>query len=115
MATATPTARTATPWSPVLDGSRAENARAIALDVASCIVDRSRREAALVAASRQTQFPEAIHWAPYSIAQGDAGLALFCGYLDAHQPDCGWDRIGHGFLQAAVAGFEGVSEAVSAG
>jgi lantibiotic biosynthesis protein len=38
-----------------------------------------------------------------SLAQGDAGLALACGYLAACRPDEGWDHVAHRHLQSAAA------------
>lgn len=99
----------------MLDKSRAAEAQAIALDVAARVADRARLDQALSLAARQTQFPDALHWQSYGIAQGDAGLALFCGYLDAHEPDGGWDRIGHDFLHAAVTGFEDAGGGIASG
>lgn len=94
------------PWRPALGSARAAEARTVALEVAARIADRARLDQALRLAPRQSQFPNVMHWQPYGLAQGDAGLALFCGYLDVVQPDHGWDRVGHGFLQAAVADLE---------
>jgi class I lanthipeptide synthase len=50
-----------------------------------------------------------VHWEPYGIAEGDAGLALMCAYFDACLPGTGWDEIGHGFLTVAARGAEQVS------
>jgi hypothetical protein len=102
-------------WAPALDADRAAEARTIALEVAARIADRGRLDQALHLAPRQSQFPDVMHWQPCEIAQGDAGLAVFCSYLDDVQPDHGWDRIGHGFLQAAVAGFEAVGGGIPPG
>ena len=64
--------------------------------------DRRDIEAAYAAAARQTAFPGMAGWQPVSLANGDAGLALVCGYLDACFPDDGWDRTGHGYLTLAA-------------
>ena len=96
----------ARPWGCVLDAALASSARHIALEVARRIVDRPRLAAALAGAARQTRFPEGMRWQPHGLAQGNAGLALLCGHLDTAQPEAGWDRAGHGFLRAAVAGIE---------
>jgi len=45
-------------------------------------------------------------WQPSSLAQGDAGLALACAYLDACFPGEGWDRTGHGYLTVAAGDAE---------
>jgi lantibiotic modifying enzyme len=102
-------------WAPALGTARAAEVRTVALEVAARIADRGRLEQALDLAPRQSQFPNVMHWQPYGIAQGDAGLALFCGYLDAAQPDHDWDRAGHGFLQAAVADFEAAGGRIAPG
>jgi len=102
-------------WAPVLDAAGATEVRTIALEVAARIADRGRLDQALQAAPRQSQFPHVMHWQPYGLAQGDAGLALFCSYLDVVQPDQGWDRVGHGFLQAAVADLEALEGRVAPG
>jgi lantibiotic biosynthesis protein len=41
-------------------------------------------------------------WEPHGVAQGDAGLAIMCGYLDACFPDEGWDTFGHRWLTSAA-------------
>jgi lantibiotic modifying enzyme len=97
-------------WVAVLNGRSAIDAQSVALEVASRIANRARLDQARTAAPRQSQFPDAMHWQPHGLAQGDAGLAVFCRYLDTHHPDAGWDRIGHGFLQAAVTGLEEVGK-----
>jgi hypothetical protein len=77
---------------------------AVAQEVAARLRDREQIEAAYMAAARQTAFPQSVYWAPHSIAQGDAGLALMCGYLDACFPDEGWDATAHQYLTLAARG-----------
>jgi hypothetical protein len=74
-----------------------------AREVAVRVTDRERIAAAIVAARKQTKFPTAVHWEPGGIAQGDAGLALLCAYLDRCFPGEGWDVTGHGLLASAAA------------
>ncbi len=61
-----------------------------------------------------------IYWRPYSIAQGDAGVALMFGVFDTCFPDQGWDRVAHQWIERASTGtaaddrplgglFEGIS------
>ncbi len=45
-------------------------------------------------------------WAPHSLSQGYAGLALLCGYLDACFPEERWDLKAREHLQAAAQGVE---------
>jgi lantibiotic biosynthesis protein len=89
-------------WTPVLAGNH--TAVAVAQEVAARLRDREQIEAAYMAAARQTAFPQSVYWAPHSIAQGDAGLALMCGYLDACFPDEGWDATAHQYLTLAARG-----------
>jgi class I lanthipeptide synthase len=79
---------------------------AVGREVAVRVRDPARLTAALAAVGSQTQYPESLHWEPYGIAQGDAGLAVMCAYLDRCLPDQGWDAVAHGFLAAAARGAE---------
>lgn len=89
-----------------LGPDRAAAATSVALEVAGRLRDPGRVAAATVAAARQTEFPEAVHWVPYSMAQGDTGLALLCSYLDACCPGEGWDVTGHELLASAARSAE---------
>jgi class I lanthipeptide synthase len=89
-------------WSIALAPDRRPDALATARDVAMRVTDRGRIDAAIVAALERTQFPNSVHWEPSGVAQGDAGLALLCAYLDRYFPTEGWDVVGHGFLAAAA-------------
>src|SRR5262249_37431692 len=93
-------------WDPVLSPSMASRAMRIARDVAKRLRDREQVGLAVSAAPRQTAFPIAVRWLKPTLAQGDAGLALTCAYLDACLPDEGWDRIGHDYLATAATGAE---------
>jgi hypothetical protein len=100
-------------WSPpamsgssILDPERRVAAFAVAHEVAVRVSNPRRISAALAAVPDQTYFPKSLHWEPFGIAQGDAGLAVLCAYLDACLPGEGWDEAGHGFLTAAVRGAE---------
>jgi lantibiotic biosynthesis protein len=90
------------PWQSMLEPSQAKAAVAIAREVASRLQDRDRVEVAVVAATQQTAYPKSVHWQPYGVAQGYAGLAIMCGYLDACFPDEDWDIIGHRYLELAA-------------
>ena len=93
-------------WRSLLDPERRVAATAVAREVAVRATDPERISAALSAAGEQTRFPRSLHWTPYGIAAGDAGLAVLCSYLDACVPNEGWDVAGHGFLAAAARGAE---------
>jgi lantibiotic biosynthesis protein len=86
-------------------------AMGMAREVAERLGDHHRVEAAVATAPTQTSFPRTIHWQPPTLAQGDAGIALSCAYLDACFPNEGWDRIGHGYLAAAAKAAEHLAHA----
>jgi hypothetical protein len=98
--------RDSSPWISTLESERRSLAVAVAREVAVRATDPERISAALAAAPTQSQFPRSIHWEPYGVAAGDAGLAVMCAYLDACLPSEGWDVIGHRFLAAAARGAE---------
>jgi hypothetical protein len=90
-------------WSAVLDADRRTAAVAAAREVAVRVTDPQRLEEAIVAAREQTRFPASVQWAPGAVAQGDAGLALMCAYLDRCFPDERWDIAGRDLLACAAA------------
>jgi hypothetical protein len=96
----------ATGWEAVLPSSMAAAAAAVAREVAGRLGDRERVRACAASAKRQTAFPESMRWVPYALAQGDAGLALLCGHLDACFPGQDWDVAGHGYMMSAARGAE---------
>jgi hypothetical protein len=57
-------------------------------------------------ASSQTAYPRTVRWHAPALAQGDAGLALTCAYLDACFPGKQWDRTGHCYLASAAEAAE---------
>jgi hypothetical protein len=89
-------------WKPVLGDPRKKAAVRIALDVAGRLRDHARVETAAMIARTQTSYPRSVHWHPAGVAQGYAGLAIMCGYLDSCFPEEGWDASGHRFLETAV-------------
>jgi hypothetical protein len=93
-------------WQAALPQDRRATALVVAGDVAARVTDRGRLLAAIATARTQTSFPEAVHWEPHAIAQGDAGLALLCGYLDRCFPGDAWDLAAHDFLSSAGRGAE---------
>jgi hypothetical protein len=96
-------------WRPVLAGGLAADAVRAARDVADRLRDPAQVEAAAALARTQTQFPRSSEWAPYSVAQGYAGLCLLWGYLDVCFPNEGWDLVGRQHLALAVRGAEAVA------
>jgi hypothetical protein len=95
-------------WTPMLPPDPASRARGIAQAVAGHLRDHHLVHQAAALASTQTAYPRAVRWQPISLAQGNAGIAMVCGYLDACFADQGWDRVGHDYLSMAA---EGVAQA----
>jgi hypothetical protein len=85
--------------------------------IATRAADHGLLGAAATAAAGQTQYPRSAHWDPPSVAQGNAGQAMMCAYLDQCFPGEGWDRVGHDHLTRAVRAAEerGVSSPSSFG
>jgi len=96
-------------WQPVLTGKLATAASFAGREVCVRLSVPSRVEEAAAAMQAQTAFPQFAHWAPYSVAQGYAGLALLWSYLDAIFPEEGWDVTARQHLALAVRDFEGRS------
>ncbi|WP_327742797.1 lanthionine synthetase C family protein [Streptomyces europaeiscabiei] len=91
------------PW---LTPECATAAMAVAMDVADRFRSREPVTAAVEASVHQTAYPLSASWRPYSLAQGEAGLALMCGFLDSRFPQDGWDTVGRDYLQVAARGIE---------
>lgn len=92
----------ASSWRPTVSPSLARQAIQVAHSTARHLRDPQRVARAVAATPAQTAFPRTIHWQPFALAQGEAGIALACAYLDACFPDEGWDRIGHSYLAGAA-------------
>src|SRR5262245_1625906 len=101
------------PWRPALSPALAQRAMAVACAAAACIRDRERVAQAVAIAPTQTAFSRTVNWNPVSVAQGDAGLALTCAYLDACFPNDGWDRVGHQYLTVAATAAERMPDMVT--
>jgi lantibiotic modifying enzyme len=97
---------TAPRWTSVLDNDRATVAVAIAREVALRAVDQSRTAEALALARQQSQNRGAVRWEPYALAEGDAGIALMCSYIQQCQPTEDWDVKGHDLLTSAAGALE---------
>lgn len=95
-------------WEAILADGRRDAAIEAALEVGARIRDRARLQEVVAAAPAQSRFPGSVRWRPYDIAQGDAGLALTCGYLDRCFPTEGWDVVAHEFLVSAAQSAEGL-------
>ena len=90
------------PWRPVLEPGQITRTIEIAREVAARLREHEKVEAAVLAAKRQTAYSRSVHWQPYGVSQGYAGLAIMCGYLDACFGDEGWDGVAHHFLELAA-------------
>ena len=93
-------------WAPLPESNLTARALSVAREVADRCKDREQLLAANDAALKQTTFPRTIYWEPSGVAQGDAGIALMCSYLDACFPEEGWDKAGHEYLTWATRGAE---------
>lgn len=93
-------------WHSLLKPDQAANVATVAHEVAACLREQKQVENALAAAPQQTAFPKSVHWRPYGIAQGNAGLAVLSSYLDSCFPQECWDVIGHQHLEVAAQAAE---------
>jgi lantibiotic biosynthesis protein len=90
-----------TEWHPVIvDGDRRRKATEIARELGHRLCDSDRLARAIYLTSKQSSFPSP--WVPHATADGDVGLALMCGYLDACFPKENWDSKAHRFLERAA-------------
>ena len=94
-------------WGAALTGARRDAALQAGCEVGRRIADPARVSEAIRAAPSQTGLPRTVHWVPYDVAQGDAGLALACGYLDRCFPAAEWDSVAHGYLASAAQAADG--------
>lgn len=91
-------------WKPAVTGKLA--AEALEKSVAVCR-RLSVTERVILAAGesrRQSKFPRAAGWCPYSLAQGYAGLALLWSYVGSCFPGESWNELGREHLTLAVRG-----------
>jgi len=73
-------------------------ARSAAALIAERVTEPDLVQHALGLAEMQTRYPLTVRWDPGSVAQGDAGLALFCARLDEVIPEGGWADVGREHL-----------------
>ncbi|MEU8138662.1 lanthionine synthetase C family protein [Streptodolium elevatio] len=93
-------------WVRALSAETAADALAAARDVANRLRDPEAPKAATTAALEQSKYPEYIRWAPHDLAQGDIGLAVLFGQLDACFPGSGWDAEAHRCLASGARATE---------
>jgi len=93
-------------WRPIAKGEYVTKAVGAARSVSQRLRDPDVVHEAAALANAQSSFPSKAPWLPYSIARGDAGLALMCGYLNECFPGENWDLVAHHYLAAAVAAIE---------
>jgi len=89
-------------WTLPLTRDSARVLSSVAWQVANRLADPGLVQAAVRAAVGQTAFPRAVYWEPHGVAQGDAGLAIMCQYLDACFAGQGWNVVGHEYLSRAA-------------
>lgn len=93
-------------WQALYKPPRNRRALALAVDIAERLTEASTVERALASAKSNTTEPSSISWNPYSVAQGDAGVALMFGCFDACFPDEAWDQRAHYWIDRAARGAE---------
>jgi len=94
------------PWRAQLPSQLRIAAARVAMDVTDRLRSPDRIAQAAAAAKAQTAFPHSGRWVPYSLADGDAGLAVLSGQLDRCYPGEGWDITGHQQLTVAARAIE---------
>jgi hypothetical protein len=94
------------PWQPILDEAAGAAAIGVAHEVASRVGTLERVQRAIEVAPSQTVFPKSIHWRPFAVAQGFAGLAILCGGVDEVFPSDGWEARAHEYLRLAARSAE---------
>ena len=94
------------PWRSSLPPALRGRALEVAHDVSQRLGDQQRVGLAIAAAPRQTAYPRTVRWQPHALAQGHAGLAVSCAYLDTCFPDERWDRRGHSYMASATEAVE---------
>lgn len=90
----------------MLGPNRAATAVEVARGIAARVTRAELVRAAVEAATQQTKFPPSVHWDPPSLAQGDAGQAVLCAYLQRCFPGEGWDYVAFDHLTRAVRAVE---------
>jgi lantibiotic biosynthesis protein len=93
-------------WQPILDEAASAKAIAVAHEVTRRVGTLERVHRAIELARLQTVFPKSVHWRPFAVAQGFAGLAILCGGVDDVFPRDGWERRAHEYLSLAARGAE---------
>lgn len=89
-------------WKPIAEGHVVE-IQDIAFRVFARYRSRDEILRIVTIAAGQTMLPRPIAWTPYSIATGDAAVALAFGYAHSIEPLSGWDRVAHTYLSAGFA------------
>jgi hypothetical protein len=88
----------------VLSADAAAAALRAARQVGNHLRERAQVETAVAAAALQST--SRVRWHAPTVAQGYAGLAILCSYLDDCFPGEGWDGAGHQHLAVAVRAAE---------
>jgi lantibiotic modifying enzyme len=93
-------------WEPVLSGEARAAAIDLCRDIGTRLASPERVIEATAMTLKQTAYPEYSRWVPYSLAEGDAGLAILSGYLEQCYPGQGWDIVAHHQVAAAAQAIE---------
>jgi lantibiotic modifying enzyme len=93
-------------WRPLAAATETGAAVSLARDLARRLADADFVDQVVADVRRQTEGLPSVAWIPFSIAQGDAGLGLFFGCLDACLPGEGWERIAHSAIERAARAVE---------
>src|ERR1700712_1751047 len=93
-------------WTAVLSTDRSATAVQVAREIAVRVTRPELVRAAVEKATQQTKFLPSVHWDPPSLAQGDAGQAVLCAYLQRCFPGEGWDIVAFDHLARAARAVE---------
>jgi lantibiotic biosynthesis protein len=93
-------------WQPILEQEASAKAIALAQEVTRRAGTLEHVQRAIELAPSQTKFPKSVHWRPFAVAQGFAGLAILCGGVDEVYRRDGWDERAHEYLRLAARGAE---------
>lgn len=94
------------PWQVVIDADGAAAAASIAREVARRLGNEECLKTAYELALQQSLYPQQLRDRPWSVAGGNAGLAILCSALDACFRGSDWDAVGHKQLQIAARSLE---------
>ena len=89
-------------WHPVVAELSFDASLAIVRNIANRFRDLQQIKSAALSTLENSAFPKIMSWHPHSLAQGSAGIALMCGYLDRCFPEEEWDILARQHLNLAA-------------